>query len=590
MADYVTPIGARPRITRAARRARADLPRRGRQDRRARRRCVRAVDPRDRRLRQPRQRRRPTTTSRASAGATRASTASTSPTRRPACARSCSCCASTSIRSSPIRRYKDQILLPGTLKLGFRGKVQTWWDLWGTWATGALYGQRVYDIYERMRVLRRHRSGAAGEEARHARRRRARPTRDASRRQRRGHEEAVASSCATVHPEANRAAGGCRCACCCASTRPGPSSSIVPTRASSSSSTTRISRRARLAPRQWCTPWPNPRCGFGSRRDVEAERVGEHALVAVRRRLPEHHLVARARSSSPAELDGRGSRCGGCTRRDGSSARSPRPRSASTVGRRADARAGRGTSMNATIAPAIALRVVSAPAAHSRREEELQLLVGELRRVLAVEQRRVAHDREHVVGGMRALLGDERARRTRTSRAAACRDVVGRLERLAVALEVEAVLDPLEQLVAIGLGDAHQDADRLHRQLARDRRSRSRTRRGRARRRRAAPARRRRSPSRRVIVRGVRPLLTSSRTRWWRGSSIMLSIRPGDRQVGERRAAVGAVAAGLRRERAGSWIDRHALGVRVHRPEALAVGRVRGRLVPQHGRRRAQTA
>jgi hypothetical protein len=28
--------------------------------------------------------------------------------------------------------------------------VQTWWDLWGTWATGALYGQRVYDIYERM--------------------------------------------------------------------------------------------------------------------------------------------------------------------------------------------------------------------------------------------------------------------------------------------------------------------------------------------------------------------------------------------------------------------------------------------------------
>ncbi|MDQ1447254.1 MAG: hypothetical protein QOC79_225 [Actinomycetota bacterium] len=45
---------------------------------------------------------------------------------------------------------KDPILLPGTLTLGFRGKVQTWWDLWGTWATGALYGQRVYDIYERM--------------------------------------------------------------------------------------------------------------------------------------------------------------------------------------------------------------------------------------------------------------------------------------------------------------------------------------------------------------------------------------------------------------------------------------------------------
>jgi len=50
----------------------------------------------------------------------------------------------------PDDTYKDKILLPGTLTLGFRGKVQTWWDLWGTWATGALYGQRVYDIYERM--------------------------------------------------------------------------------------------------------------------------------------------------------------------------------------------------------------------------------------------------------------------------------------------------------------------------------------------------------------------------------------------------------------------------------------------------------
>jgi hypothetical protein len=50
----------------------------------------------------------------------------------------------------PDSTYKDPILLPGTLTLGFRGKVQTWWDLWGTWATGALYGQRVYDIYERM--------------------------------------------------------------------------------------------------------------------------------------------------------------------------------------------------------------------------------------------------------------------------------------------------------------------------------------------------------------------------------------------------------------------------------------------------------
>jgi hypothetical protein len=50
----------------------------------------------------------------------------------------------------PDAGYTDPILLKGTLTLGFRGRVQTWWDLWGTWATGALYGQRVYDIYERM--------------------------------------------------------------------------------------------------------------------------------------------------------------------------------------------------------------------------------------------------------------------------------------------------------------------------------------------------------------------------------------------------------------------------------------------------------
>jgi hypothetical protein len=56
----------------------------------------------------------------------------------------------------PEADYKDPILLPGTLTLGFRGKVQTWWDLWGTWATGALYGQRVYDIYERMVLFSLH--------------------------------------------------------------------------------------------------------------------------------------------------------------------------------------------------------------------------------------------------------------------------------------------------------------------------------------------------------------------------------------------------------------------------------------------------
>jgi len=45
---------------------------------------------------------------------------------------------------------KQPLVMPKMLNLGFRGRVQTWWDLWGTWATGAFYGQRVYDIYEHM--------------------------------------------------------------------------------------------------------------------------------------------------------------------------------------------------------------------------------------------------------------------------------------------------------------------------------------------------------------------------------------------------------------------------------------------------------
>jgi hypothetical protein len=45
---------------------------------------------------------------------------------------------------------KQPLVMPKMLSLGFRGHVQTWWDLWGTWATGAFYGQRVYDIYTKM--------------------------------------------------------------------------------------------------------------------------------------------------------------------------------------------------------------------------------------------------------------------------------------------------------------------------------------------------------------------------------------------------------------------------------------------------------
>ncbi len=44
----------------------------------------------------------------------------------------------------------DPLLLPRTLRLGFRGEVQSWWDLTGTWATAYDYGIRVYDLYQRI--------------------------------------------------------------------------------------------------------------------------------------------------------------------------------------------------------------------------------------------------------------------------------------------------------------------------------------------------------------------------------------------------------------------------------------------------------
>lgn len=44
----------------------------------------------------------------------------------------------------------DPIVMPGTLRLGFRGRVQSWWDLTGTWATAGDYGIRVYELYDRI--------------------------------------------------------------------------------------------------------------------------------------------------------------------------------------------------------------------------------------------------------------------------------------------------------------------------------------------------------------------------------------------------------------------------------------------------------
>jgi predicted nucleic acid-binding Zn-ribbon protein len=53
-------------------------------------------------------------------------------------------------RSVTAGSLADPLLLPGTLRLGFRGRVQTWWDLTGTWATASNYGNAVYAVYNRI--------------------------------------------------------------------------------------------------------------------------------------------------------------------------------------------------------------------------------------------------------------------------------------------------------------------------------------------------------------------------------------------------------------------------------------------------------
>jgi hypothetical protein len=60
-----------------------------------------------------------------------------------------------------LRIYVDPSVGPSTLahqpvlsnrmfRLGFRGDVQSWWDLTGRWATGANYGNHVYNLYMQM--------------------------------------------------------------------------------------------------------------------------------------------------------------------------------------------------------------------------------------------------------------------------------------------------------------------------------------------------------------------------------------------------------------------------------------------------------
>ena len=188
-------------------------------------------------------------------------------------------------------------------------------------------------------------------------------------------------------------------------------------------------------------PWPKPRCGLGLRAMSNVIGSLEGELVAVGRALPEHAPCRPARSSCPRELGRRASPCGASTATAWSSAGSPRSRCGSSVAgrRRAARRAGRAARSGRAAPPAIALRVVSDPAANSRREERVQLVVGERRRV-DVGERGVHH--RPTACRRSAAPASRRSARGRTRTCAAGRRSASRRARAPRRrAEVEAGLD-----------------------------------------------------------------------------------------------------------------------------------------------------
>ena len=247
--------------------------------------------------------------------------------------------------TSPTTTLKQPLVMPKMLNLGFRGKVQTWWDLWGTWATGAFYGQRVYDIYSSMVEF--------------AKTDPAHPPRPAP-------DRAAAPHAAPSQRGVSRT-GSRRIPVCLLlrvhSTGPGELDRADAREQLGHHDADLEAGEARAEAVVHAVPESEVRVRVAAH--VEAERLGEHELVAVRRRLPEHDLVA-GRDLVAAELDARASRCGGCTR-PGCVQRTISSIAVGIApGSSRSTASWSGNSVSATIAPAIALRVVSAPAAHNK--------------------------------------------------------------------------------------------------------------------------------------------------------------------------------------------------------------------------------
>jgi hypothetical protein len=220
-----------------------------------------------------------------------------------------------------------------------------------------------------------------------------------------------------------------------------------------------------------------------------------------------------------------------------------------------------------------------------QREEGIQLDVGELRR-LQVGQRRVHDDGEHVVGGLGPLRSDEvhavLEHPHATRRLAVRAEALVREPDVALA-HVEAGVEELAQPVAVVLRHAEQDADGLQRQLPRhvgheverravldlieeDRR--------------AAPQLLFEDSDRAGCEAGAHEPTDASVARVVHHRQ----DHPCDLEVLEQGAAVETVAAALGGVGGRVELHRLRLGVGGHRPEPLAPRRVRGGLVPVHGR------
>ena len=274
----------------------------------------------------------------------------------------------------------------------------------------------------------------------------------------------------------------------------------------SSSNITRISRRARLAPRQKCgPPPPKPDVLVRGAGDVEAVRVVEHPLVTVRRLVPHDDLVALG-DRDAVDLGVLG---GGAAEVDHGGGP---PDDLLDRGRRdvlgvglPDAPAGRDGPVSALMPWVMALRVVSLPAA-ARRMKKLAISDG-----VSVSPSTSAC----IMADTRSSCGlASRSSPTAWAIWASVED--GAHQRLEVGgggLVAEDDVGHLEDVVPLVVGDSHHLADDLERQRGGEVGRRRRTRPARPWRRRSARALTRTSSSMRATMRGVKARFTIIRTR-----------------------------------------------------------------------------